>query len=336
MATILFSNNAVSSLASYIDSTATTMTLSTGTGNLFPEIKQGSDDYFYVTILDMNGAFEIVKVTSRTADYCTIVRAQDKTTARSFPQGSVVEQRLTAASLHDIETKFEDLEGTVNVDFASKINLLETKVNNDFLKLAGGTMLGNLAPVSIFANKPTGDLVVGVGSAYNDASSLSLHGTSSSSGANKFILRAGTDTKQLSGDASGNLTWEGKNIVRSVNGVTAAANGNITITIPAVPKAYVTQSYVSGTNWYRKYSDGWIEQGGYVSVSHSTSWQQKSLVTAFTNTNYTLLSAVFGNGAFNDNVNLVEKQTSYFKIASGTQSEGGNAPNGAYWYACGY
>ena len=336
MATILFSNNAVSSLASYIDSTATTMTLSTGTGNLFPEIKQGSGDYFYVTILDTNGEFEIVKVTSRTADYCTIVRAQDKTTARSFPQGSVVEQRLTAASLHDIETKFEDLEGTVNVDFASKINLLETKVNNDFLKLAGGTMLGNFAPVSIFANRPTGDLVVGVGSAYNDASSLSLHGTSSSSGANTFVLRAGTDTKQLSGDASGKLTWEGKNIVRSVNGVTAATDGNITITIPAVPKAYVTESYVSGTNWYRKYSDGWIEQGGYVAVSHSTSWQQKSLVTAFKNTNYTILSAVFGNGSFNDNVNLVEKQTSYFKIASGTQSDGGNEPNGAYWYACGY
>lgn len=102
MAKVLFSNNAVTSLASYISSTSTTMTLATGTGALFPEIKEGSGDYFYVTVLDTSGSFEIVKVTARTADLCTIVRAQDNTQALNFPQGSTVEQRVTAASLNDI------------------------------------------------------------------------------------------------------------------------------------------------------------------------------------------------------------------------------------------
>ena len=102
MAKVLFSNNAVTSLASYISSTSTTMTLVTGTGALFPEIKKGSGDYFYVTVLDTSGSFEIVKVTARTADICTIVRAQDNTKALNFPQGSTVEQRVTAASLNDI------------------------------------------------------------------------------------------------------------------------------------------------------------------------------------------------------------------------------------------
>ena len=102
MAKVLFSNNAVTSLASYISSTSTTMTLATGTGALFPEIKEGSGDYFYVTVLDTSGSFEIVKVTARTADLCTIVRAQDNTQALNFPQGSTVEQRVTAGSLNDI------------------------------------------------------------------------------------------------------------------------------------------------------------------------------------------------------------------------------------------
>lgn len=102
MAKVLFSNNAVTSLASYISSTSTTMTLATGTGALFPEINEGSGDYFYVTVLNTSGSFEIVKVTARTADSCTIVRAQDNTQALDFPQGSVVEQRVTAASLNDI------------------------------------------------------------------------------------------------------------------------------------------------------------------------------------------------------------------------------------------
>ena len=102
MAKVLFSNNAVTSLASYISSDSTTMTLATGTGALFPEINEGSGDYFYVTVLDTSGFFEIVKVTARTADLCTIVRAQDNTQALNFPQGSTVEQRVTAASLNDI------------------------------------------------------------------------------------------------------------------------------------------------------------------------------------------------------------------------------------------
>lgn len=108
MAKVLFSNNAVTSLASYISSTSTTMTLATGTGALFPEIKEGSGDYFYVTVLDTSGSFEIVKVTARTADLCTIVRAQDNTKALNFPQGSTVEQRVTAASLNDIINTLTD------------------------------------------------------------------------------------------------------------------------------------------------------------------------------------------------------------------------------------
>ena len=51
MAKVLFSNNAVSSLASYIDSTTTTMTLATGTGNLFPRLSPEAETTFTLLLL---------------------------------------------------------------------------------------------------------------------------------------------------------------------------------------------------------------------------------------------------------------------------------------------
>ena len=94
-------------------------------------------------------------------------------------------------------------------------------------------------------------------------------------------------------------------------------------------------SWRSGANWYRKYADGWIEQGGYYTISHSTSSQGKNLHTPFSNGDYTLLISAIGNGRFNDNVNIVSKGTTTFNVASGTESSGGNAPVAIQWYACG-
>lgn len=108
---------------------------------------------------------------------------------------------------------------------------------------------------------------------------------------------------------------------------TALWNGARLITLSA--------SWRSGRSWYRKYADGWIEQGGYYTVSHSTSSQSRNLHTPFSSSDYTLLISAIGNGRFNDNVNIVGKATTTFNVASGTESSGGNAPVGIEWYACG-
>ena len=53
-------------------------------------------------------------------------------------------------------------------------------------------------------------------------------------------------------------------------------------------KAYITETWSSGTSWYRKYSDGWIEQSG---VHTNTALSDGTQITisfhlAFSNTNY--------------------------------------------------
>jgi len=92
---ILFTNNASTTLASGITNVATSLTVSTGTGALFPS--PTSVDYFLCTLENASGTTrEIVKVTARSTDTFTIVRAQEGTTAEAFSAADKVELRLTA------------------------------------------------------------------------------------------------------------------------------------------------------------------------------------------------------------------------------------------------
>lgn len=99
--TQLFSNNAISTLQSDIAAGEVTLNLAAGTGGLFPSTT-GVDD-FTVTLYEVIGGkevnHEIVRVTARTGDALTVVRAQEGTAARAFAAGTPVELRLTAAVL---------------------------------------------------------------------------------------------------------------------------------------------------------------------------------------------------------------------------------------------
>lgn len=101
---IKLTNNAATLIPSAVSSTQTALTVSTGSGVLFPTL--GAGDYFYATIQDVNNHFEIVKVTARTDDAMTIVRAQEGTLAVSFPANSRFELRVT---VENMLSKFTDL-----------------------------------------------------------------------------------------------------------------------------------------------------------------------------------------------------------------------------------
>lgn len=90
-------NNATTTTVGAVSSTELSLTVASGTGALFP-ILSGSD-YFYATLSDTNDNFEIVKVTARTDDAMTIVRAQEGTLALPFPANSRFELRVTAANI---------------------------------------------------------------------------------------------------------------------------------------------------------------------------------------------------------------------------------------------
>jgi len=99
----LFSNNASTTLASGISSSATSMSLTSGGGALFPAIADGSGNFFVVTLQHISGgavtAYEIVQVTARSTDTLTIVRAQEGTTAQAWAAGDTCAMLCTAGSL---------------------------------------------------------------------------------------------------------------------------------------------------------------------------------------------------------------------------------------------
>ncbi len=91
---VVFKNNAKTTLASSLSSSATSV--SVADGSVFPSL--GSGEIFFCT-LDDGTNNEIVKVTAVSSNTLTVVRAQESTTARSFSSGDAAELRLTAGIL---------------------------------------------------------------------------------------------------------------------------------------------------------------------------------------------------------------------------------------------
>ena len=115
---------------------------------------------------------------------------------------------------------------------------------------------------------------------------------------------------------------------KSVRGVAlwASEKANISETRPAC----VTECYQSGYNWYRVWSDGWIEQGGYESpIASGTSGVQVNFLKPFSNTLYFSIPS-WGNADYAASA-VGSKTTAGMKIYNRT-----NISNFCFWYACGY
>lgn len=106
---------------------------------------------------------------------------------------------------------------------------------------------------------------------------------------------------------------------------------NRTITMPVAgggANAYVTASWQSGKNWYRVWSNGRIEQGGYKAVTAGTA-TTISFHKAFTTTNVTVIQTPCSSGGssgYEGNIDSLTK--SNFVITSWKTA--------IYWYATGY
>ena len=99
--TILFANNASTTVAGSITAASTTVNLAAGTGIFFPQPIAGSGNYFCATFYDQatKTINEIVHVTNITGDTATIVRGQEGTTPRAWTSGDVFANLVTAGTL---------------------------------------------------------------------------------------------------------------------------------------------------------------------------------------------------------------------------------------------
>lgn len=98
---IKLANNAVAHLAATLNTTDTSIVLNAADVANFPILAAGQ--WHPMTLVSASGNVEIVKVTARSSNILTAVRAQEGTTAASFSAGDRAEIRMTATVVETLQ-----------------------------------------------------------------------------------------------------------------------------------------------------------------------------------------------------------------------------------------
>lgn len=139
-----------------------------------------------------------------------------------------IENRITQNS-SNLETAKQELSNKCNEVLSEAKAYTDTEKAKLF-NSTNGTFTGE----EYFRNSDTGVLRFNGGNTHDGGASLQLYGKNANVAQGHFDLVACTkedasDAKQLIGTPAGQLTWDSKNIVRSVNGVNADTRGNVKV-----------------------------------------------------------------------------------------------------------
>ena len=103
-------------------------------------------------------------------------------------------------------------------------------------------------------------------------------------------------------------------------------------------RKYIVETWNEGTEWYRVWSDGWIEQGGTTGlITSGDSYNSKTITfkKSFTNTNYTFTSCA---NKYSTENGLGTAYPPFIFTKNNTSIIIGKYSwtDGIDWYACGY
>ena len=121
-----------------------------------------------------------------------------------------------------------------------------------------------------------------------------------------------------------------------IDEIASDLNGKADVDLSNCTKPHVVETYSSGTDWYRIWSDGWCEQGGEVTVNGSSVSTSVTLLSSYSSTDYSILAG--GEDVSGSSVGAVEvgwglKTTSGFTIA---RQDGYAGSQRICWEAKGY
>lgn len=215
-----------------------------------------SNIYFVDKNQQFTGVLQSAKGTAGNSSISIITRSKSTNDLASIS----LQQDVNGNSIAYCPTPPDSAAGTEIVTAAWANKNIGSKLAG-YLPLTGGTLTGNLAAPSIFCNRKTSSVTFGVGTTWNNGASLSLYGDTADGVTNGFELRTTTSSIALRGYPSGALSWNNKNLVRSVNGISADVNGNVAIVTGAPSVILPVTAYRGGLvdvgdhveyNWYLK------------------------------------------------------------------------------------
>ena len=191
----------------------------------------------------------------------------------------------------------------------------------------------------------------------DDANTVHLTGAETISGAKTFSAAitasggvTGNVTGNVTGDVTGNAgTASALQTARTINGVSFNGTANITVAdstkvaldgsnLSGATVKTVVETWHSGTEWYRVWSDGWIEQGGFIDTGSSDNGKAvKSFNKPFSNANYTIILAFKTTGdGYSSSFNATYLDASNVSSSSFTYYTHTSIGLTRSWYACGY
>ena len=102
-------------------------------------------------------------------------------------------------------------------------------------------------------------------------------------------------------------------------------------------KAYIIQTYVNGTSWYRIWSDGYCEQGGRLYNAKDVA-NTITLLKTMKNTNYSVFIAHGVKGVYDDTANMKRAEEPFNFTATSFQvyTHPSDGLNTVQWKVCGY
>ena len=109
---------------------------------------------------------------------------------------------------------------------------------------------------------------------------------------------------------------------------------------PRTNAVYITQTYHSGSSWYRVWSDGFIEQGGFASNNTITDTFTVSLLKNMATTTYQVNMCIYSGSVTTSTSTVSYKALCrwsghvYTKTTSNFTAQ--VLEVGYYWYVCGY
>jgi hypothetical protein len=168
----LFANNANATLASGITNVATSMSLASGKGALFPNPSGG--DWFLLTLTQagIESSWEIVKCTARSTDTLTIVRAQEGTTGLAWATADKAELRLTAGSFIAPGAATMDPSTSMSVGSTGHEGIVNLKRSYD------GAVAGLLSTLSDWIFLKCASAGAGISFMVNNAAKMTINDTS--------------------------------------------------------------------------------------------------------------------------------------------------------------
>lgn len=185
------------------------------------------------------------------------------------------------------------------------------------LTSAGGTLAG---PLNL--GESSDDRVVYVNDTVNGYKFILLQSGTWGAGTMIRLMRHDSPT-----DPGELLFFGGSTVMR----VTPAG----VVTVNGAPVISLVASWNNGNgNWYRKYSDGWIEQGGF--VKENTVETPVTYHIPFANTNYWFTSCAYPYATDSSGGDGHNNRTTTGCTIMHTAFYHNTADGGAYWYACGY